>query len=55
MKVRVTLTIEVNPTEWAEQYGTGSAAREVAKDVRGYVLDAVWDSAAPIVTVAAAR
>ena len=47
MKVRVVLSIEVDADEWAEQYGTGASAREVATDVKEYVLYAVQESNAP--------
>lgn len=48
MKVRVVLSIEVDADEWAEQYGTGTAAREVATDVKEYVLYAVQQAPAPL-------
>ena len=47
MKVRVTLTVEVDNTTWAEQYGVGETDREVGQDVREYVLHAVHESPAP--------
>jgi hypothetical protein len=52
MKVRTEITVDVDPTKWADAYGTGTSAREVAADVRGYVRDAVADSAAPLRVIA---
>jgi hypothetical protein len=48
MKVRIALTVDVDPNEWADAYGTEPTPAAVAADVRGYVRDAVADSAAPI-------
>jgi hypothetical protein len=42
MKVRVTLTIDVNPEEWTEAYGV-EGRREIADDVRSLVRYSVRD------------
>jgi hypothetical protein len=42
MKVRVEITVEVDPKEWAEEYSmTDASAKAVREDVRGYVLEGV--------------
>lgn len=44
MKIKISLTIEVDPQEWAAVYGTGTAAAEVREDVKTYVQNQVWES-----------
>lgn len=34
MKIRIALTIEVDPQEWASVYGTDTDARSVRQDVQ---------------------
>ncbi|MBP6997916.1 MAG: hypothetical protein KBB39_17415 [Phycicoccus sp.] len=46
MKVRVTLTIDVDRDAWNSIYGNGDGAAEVRDDVRAYVLEQVQGSAA---------
>ena len=48
MKVSVTLSIDVDPETWAENYAesTGPSASAVREDVRRYVLSQVQQSAA---------
>ncbi len=48
MKVRVTLTIDVDRDAWNSIYGNGNGdgAAEVRDDVRAYVLEQVQGSAA---------
>ena len=46
MKVRVTLTLDINGDEWAETYGTDMAQTAIARDVRNYVLYSIQGSAA---------
>ena len=41
MKIKISLTIEVDPQEWAAVYGTGTAAAEVREDVKTYVQNQV--------------
>lgn len=36
MRVRLTVTVEVDPAEWAAEYGTDSSAKAVREDVRTY-------------------
>lgn len=43
MKIKISLTIEVDPKEWG--YGTGDSAAEVRADVRRYVLNSVQNLA----------
>ncbi len=45
MKVRVTITVEVDPEIWTLEYGVNSTA-EIRDDVKTYVVVAVRDSAA---------
>lgn len=42
MKVRVVLTVEVDPEVWAAEYGLGSVA-EVREDVKAYLLTAATE------------
>lgn len=44
MKVRVVLTVEVDPANWESVYGTPSS--ELRDDVRSYVVEQVRGSAA---------
>ena len=46
MRVRVTLTVEVDRDNWVEVYGTGATAADVRYDVRAYVREQVQGSAA---------
>lgn len=46
MKVRVTLTIDVDRESWSTIYGTTEGANEVRDDVRSYVLNQIQQSAA---------
>ena len=46
MKVRITLTIDVDREAWSDIYGNGDAATEVREDVRSYVLEQIHQSAA---------
>ena len=46
MKVRITLTIDVDRESWSDMYGTTDAATEVREDVRSYVLNQIQQSAA---------
>ena len=41
MRIRVTLTIDVDPEEWAVIYGTGTAVAKVRPDVIAHVRDVV--------------
>jgi len=45
MKVRVTLTVEVDSDAWAEEYGLVQS-KAVREDVEGYVRQAVFESPA---------
>ncbi|ARX83576.1 hypothetical protein SMD44_02998 [Streptomyces alboflavus] len=42
MKVRITLTVTVNPDEWATEYGV--PREDVRADVKDYIGHAVADS-----------
>ncbi|MEL3949500.1 hypothetical protein [Streptomyces sp. LNU-CPARS28] len=42
MKVRITLTITVNPDEWAQEYGV--PRKDVRADVKDYIGHTVADS-----------
>lgn len=46
MKVRVTLTLDVDTAQWAEGYGTTNA--DIRRDVREYVTNAVDSSEAAL-------
>jgi hypothetical protein len=46
MKVRVSLTIDVDREAWLNIYGRGETAAEIREDVRSYVLEYVQGSAA---------
>lgn len=41
VKVRVTLTVTVDPHLWNDEYGTGADPSEVAADVKRYVTNSV--------------
>jgi hypothetical protein len=43
MKVRVEVTLEVDPEVWDLNYGTGTEARFVREDVKSYVQNMVAD------------
>jgi hypothetical protein len=44
MKVRVVITVEVDPDAWEETYGTDR--RDLRRDVRDHVLNDIAESAA---------
>lgn len=44
MKVRITLTLDIDPEVWGLEYG--AAPEDMRDDVRSYVLDAIQQSAA---------
>lgn len=44
MKIRVSLTVEVNPASWANEFGV--APSEVRKDVQEYIAHNVVDGSA---------
>jgi hypothetical protein len=46
MKVRVTLTLEVDPDTWVDIYGILGVRRDVRGDVLNYVENQVQQSAA---------
>ena len=37
MKVRVTITVDVDPERWNANYGTGTDPKDVREDVKRYV------------------
>ena len=37
MKVKITLTVNINPDAWDLNYGTGTTAKAIREDVRVYV------------------
>lgn len=41
MKVKITLTVAVDPDEWDETYGTGNDAASVRDDVRRWATAAL--------------
>ncbi|MFE9381767.1 hypothetical protein ACFYMO_00800 [Streptomyces sp. NPDC007025] len=41
MKVRITLTLDIDPEAWSLAYGTTTEAAAVREDVRSYVLNSV--------------
>jgi hypothetical protein len=45
MRIRVTVTLEVDPAVWGELYDFGTAG-EIRKDVRAYVLSDLQSCAA---------
>jgi hypothetical protein len=45
IKIRVTLSIEVDPKEWHAVYGNGDQPAQVRDDVKSYVFTAVSESA----------
>lgn len=44
MKVRITLTIDVDRESWSVIYGTTDAATDVREGVRSYVLNQIQQS-----------
>jgi hypothetical protein len=44
MKVQIKVTVEVDPQEWANEYGCERS--EVREDVRSYFTDAIRNSSA---------
>lgn len=36
MKVRINITLDVDPQSWAESYGTTDKPADIREDVRGY-------------------
>ena len=46
MKVRVTLSLNVDPEAWDLAYGTGTDAAAVREDVKSYVVTYIQQSAA---------
>ena len=47
-RVQITLTVEVPIDEWADTYGTARTARDVQRDVRDYVRNAVQEGQVPM-------
>lgn len=45
MKIRVVLSIEVDPEEWHAVYGNGDQPAQVRDDIKSYVFTAICDSA----------
>lgn len=48
MKVRVVLTLEVDPREWQQVYAPGRVRTDIREDVRDYVTNAVGSTAAAL-------
>lgn len=46
MKVRITLTLDIDPDAWNTIYGAGEERAAVREDVKSYVLNAIQQSAA---------
>lgn len=44
MKLSLTLTVYVDPDDWAREYGNGHEHNAVKADVESYILDAVQQS-----------
>lgn len=44
VKIRIALTVELSPSDWAEEFGTGNNEEEVREDVRTHVLELVHSS-----------
>ena len=55
MKIRVEMTVEVDPNEWADQYGVEPDAGTIRQDVRAYVQHLAFESPAPIQNVTLKR
>lgn len=45
MKIRVVLTVEVDPAAWDTTFGSSTIPAEVREDVRSYALGCVQQSA----------
>lgn len=43
MKVRVTMTVDIDPEAWDLNYGTGTDAAAVREDVRTYIENGARD------------
>lgn len=46
MKINVIMTVEVDTLVWNEVYGTEITKKAIREDVRRYVNDQIWGSAA---------
>ena len=55
MKIKIDMTVEVDPDAWALEWGIASDAATVREDVRDYVLDMTWVGAASIVSATRIR
>jgi hypothetical protein len=44
MKVRITLTLDIDPERWESVYGT--EREQLRDDVRSYIEHSIWGSAA---------
>lgn len=50
-KVQITMTVEVPVDEWADNYGCGRGARDVQRDVKSYIREAVQQGVVPLKVV----
>lgn len=46
MKISITLSLDVDPEVWDENYRTGTAPQAIREDVRSYVLNWVQNAQA---------
>lgn len=51
MKVKVTVTVEVDRDEWADAYGLENSASSVREDVKSYVANGVAGAGDAPITV----
>jgi hypothetical protein len=45
VKVKISVTVEVNPQEWTQTYGV-EGAKEIREDVKSYIVGQIQGSAA---------
>lgn len=43
VKVRVTMTVDIDPEAWDQNYDTGTDLAKIREDVRQYVTEAATD------------
>ena len=48
MRVKISITVEVDSAEWDLEYGTGTKAADVREDVIDYVRGMIEDAPAPV-------
>lgn len=51
MKIRLELTVEVDPADWNRSYGTGTDAKAVREDVQAWMRGAAIDHPEGLITL----